>query len=113
MLIVGDLIDREQLMEELYKDINCKKTRFLNCVRFAPAVNRWIPCNERLPEKAGEYLCTLYYAIPPYNLFHPELDHYIRTVSVQRFDGKSFIASVIAWMPNPEPYGTNGDVNNV
>jgi hypothetical protein len=46
----------------------------------------------------------LYYAIPPYNLFHPEKDTYIREVSVKFYDGKSFIASVIAWMPLPDAY---------
>lgn len=64
----------------------------------------WIPCSERLPEAEGEYLCSLYYAIPPYNLFHPENDIYIHTISIQKFDGTSFKSSVIAWMPLPEPY---------
>ena len=70
----------------------------------APAVNRWIPCSERLPEKKGRYLCSMYYAIPPYHLLHPENDTYIRDVSIQEFDGKSFIASVVAWMPMPDAY---------
>lgn len=73
-------------------------------IRDAPAVNRWIPVEDALPEKAGNYLCTLYYAIPPYNLFHPEKDTYIRETSVKFFDGKSFISSVIAWMPMPDAY---------
>lgn len=69
-----------------------------------PRVGEWIPCSERLPEAEGEYLCSLYYAIPPYNLFHPENDIYIHTISIQKFDGTSFKSSVIAWMPLPEPY---------
>ena len=69
-----------------------------------PRVGEWIPCGERLPEAEGEYLCSLYYAIPPYNLFHPENDIYIHTISIQKFDGTSFKSSVIAWMPLPEPY---------
>lgn len=65
---------------------------------------QWIPCSERLPEAEGEYLCSLYYAIPPYNLFHPENDIYIHTISIQRFDGTSFTRSVTAWMPLPPAY---------
>ena len=64
----------------------------------------WIPVEDALPEKAGNYLCTLYYAIPPYHLLHPENDTYIREVSIQYFDGKSFIASVVAWQPMPDAY---------
>lgn len=70
----------------------------------ATVVNNWISVEDALPEKEGNYLCTLYYAIPPYNLFHPEKDTYIREVSVKFFDGKSFIASVVAWMPMPDAY---------
>ena len=69
-----------------------------------PTVSLWIPVSERLPESKGRYLCSLYYAIPPYHLLHPENDTYIREVSVQYFDGKSFIASVVAWMPMPDAY---------
>ena len=71
----------------------------------------WIPCEERLPEKSGDYLCTTYHAIPPYNLFHPENDIYVYDMAVKEFDGKSFGRSVIAWMPLPEPYTKRGDSN--
>ena len=66
--------------------------------------NRWIPVTERLPEKIGKYLCSLYYAVPPYHMFHPEKDTYIHEVSVETFDGKAFINAVKAWMPLPEPW---------
>lgn len=69
----------------------------------------WIPCSERLPETNGDYLCTLYYAIPPYDLFHPENNKYIHDISVKKFNGESFGRSVIAWMPLPAPYKESED----
>ena len=70
---------------------------------------RWIPCSERLPDKKGKYLCTVHYAVPPYHMFHPELDMYVDEISIQEFKGAengnvAFIDSVVAWMPLPEPY---------
>lgn len=116
---MDDLIYRNVLIDELknikfpcmlpsgaeYLDgIQTAVKRISGVINDVPAVNRWIPVEDALPEKEGNYLCTLYYAIPPYNLFHPEKDTYIREVSIQYFDGKSFITSVIAWMPMPDAY---------
>ena len=67
----------------------------------------WIPVSERLPEERGEYLCTLHYAVPPYHMFHPENNVYVDAISVQGFDGHTFISAVIAWKPLPEPYKEN------
>ena len=55
--------------------------------------NGWIPCSERLPEKEGKYLVTLY----KWNI-----------VSFADFKNLKynphFNAPVIAWQPLPEPY---------
>ena len=112
-----DWIEREDALNEIEKLKDNLGTQWLQdicmrngliyaqrCVKSLPTANRWIPVEDALPEKAGNYLCTLYYAIPPYHLLHPENDAYIREVSIQYFDGKSFIASVIAWMPMPDAY---------
>ena len=108
-----DLIDRDALMKTICGnecgsvcDEECENAmcNFYDYIMNAPVVNNWISVEDALPEKEGNYLCTLYYAIPPYNLFHPEKDTYIREVSVKFFDGKSFIASVVAWMPMPDAY---------
>ena len=116
---MDDLIYRNVLIDELKKikfpcmlpsgaeyldGVQTAVTRISGVINDAPAVNRWIPVSERLPEREGRYLCSLYYAVPPYHLLHPENDTYIRDVSVQYFDGKSFIASVVAWMPMPDAY---------
>lgn len=107
VLRMGDWIDREILLRELYSDVNCKNTRFLNCVRLAPAVNRWIPCDKRMPEKNTEVLVTLY---------KPELGGYFRKIG--RFLGdiwlinnlySSSMENVVAWMPLPDAY--NPEVN--
>lgn len=116
---MDDLIYRNVLIDELKKikfpcmlpsgaeyldGIQTAVTRISGVINDAPTVNRWTPVSERLPEKQGRYLCSLYYAIPPYHLLHPENDTYIREVSIQYFDGKSFISSVVAWMPMPNAY---------
>lgn len=114
---MADLIDRDALLlkQKAHADLFADSTVHDDIVRRdeataalaeiinAPAVNSWIPCSERLPEKAGRYLCYLYYAVPPYHLLHPERDTYVHDVSIQDFDGKSFISAVVAWMPLPEP----------
>ena len=71
--------------------------------------DRWIPVSERLPEREGEYLCTLHYATPPYHIFCPEKDDYVDKVDVQHFDGTAFTSTVVAWYPKPlpEPYKEN------
>lgn len=61
---MSDLIDREALMKKICGnecgsvcDEECEKTcNFYDYIMDAPAVNRWIPCSERLPEQTGYYL---------------------------------------------------------
>ena len=110
--IADDCVSREQAVKTVldwYFDLlEGNKTKdivnLLDALPPAIPTQRWIPVSERLPEKQGDYLCSLYYAVPPYNVFHPEKDIYIHDVSVKKFDGKSFISSVKAWQPLPKPY---------
>ena len=92
---MADLIDRERLLKELYSDIYCQNTRFLNCVRLAPAVNRWVPCSERLPEIF-------------YNVIVAGSDG----IGIARYNGALFvddsgatypISAITHWIPLPEP----------
>ena len=116
-----ELIDKREIIRliqdrfcsECYTKGDCDGCEYKYCIEAVedtPTIEaepvrkgRWIPCGERLPEQAGRYLCYLYYAVPPYHLLHPERDTYVHDVSIQDFDGKSFISAVVAWMPLPEP----------
>lgn len=65
--------------------------------------SRWIPCSEKLPEEAGEYLVT----------YHPcywdDVEWEKRNVGLDTFRGKTQWAKrkyqrVIAWMRLPDRY---------
>lgn len=61
--------------------------------------NGWIPCNERLPEKSGEYLTYVDYADETF-------------IAIDEIDCDGIIKEwnctpnyhVIAWQPLPKPY---------
>lgn len=61
---MADLIERNALEAKIRE--NSMRIRFfdpsvnviLHLIRYAPAVNRWIPCSERLPEHTGYYLVS-------------------------------------------------------
>ena len=61
--------------------------------------NKWIPVSERLPEKEGKYLTTIFNGI-----------QYIMTCDYHPYsrcwfpDDECASDNVIAWMPLPEPY---------
>lgn len=58
----------------------------------------WIPCSERLPEKNGEYLITGRQGAVNKRRYH---------------DGHWYGNwSVLAWMPLPQPYKAESEVNN-
>ena len=69
----------------------------------AEAVQRWIPCSERLPNESGDYLCT----IP---LDADETYTEVLTFYKGRFYedddewGATYHDDVLAWMPLPKPY---------
>lgn len=63
-----------------------------------PSANKWIPCSERLPEKAGHYLCSFKKANRIDNIY----------VDLAYWTGGrwyGYLANEInAWMPLPEPW---------
>ena len=92
-----DLIEREKVLW-ITAETGALETQ--SRVRELPSVNQWIPCDERLPESGGSYICTA-------------LDGNERRVTVanyqnkfQRFElsGRRAYWRVVAWMPMPEAY---------
>lgn len=65
---------------------------------------RWIPVNERLPEKGGEYLVSVRW----YREDDIDINVYDYDARCKEWnDGESCGQRVIAWMPLPEPYKPN------
>lgn len=64
----------------------------------------WIPCGERLPEKAGEYLVTGAWKGEPAKIWICEC-FVIGGISGWANNARNPI--VAAWMPLPEPYKNN------
>lgn len=90
---MAELIEREPLLANMFP---CTAKRQ---VEEAPAVNRWIPCSERLPE-AG--MPVLIYACK-----HRVTAYYDNCKNLFRLtenDNLYYIAEYVThWMPLPEP----------
>lgn len=56
----------------------------------------WIPCNERLPDKSGEYLITI--------KWEDRLGIYFSWFYLRDICWSYRNANVVAWMELPEPY---------
>lgn len=76
------------------------------------SANKWIPCSERLPEKAGKYLVTIiesgsvHTSVRRFNPKpkHPEQNEPIFTKHLPCYSGwERATKGVIAWMPLPAP----------
>lgn len=104
-----DLIDRDALEAKIRE--NSMRIRFfdpsvnviLHLIRYAPAVNRWIPCSERLPEKTGYYLvCD---SIAKFDNIRGRQD--VSKYVIGRHGGHWYGAisreHITHWMPLPEP----------
>lgn len=97
---MADLIERDALEAKIRE--NSMRIRFfdpsvnviLHLIRYAPAVNRWIPCSERLPE--------VYEKVLTYNdegIIHDNFRLNLRDGSV----GWSQGWGITYWQPRPEP----------
>lgn len=109
------LIDADELLKNEFKN-DISFNAFQNLVKrqkTIDAVHKWIPCSERLPESYGKYIVTsgnsvsavvhmLCYGETMYENDNPCWFFYDSEYGYVTVD------DVIAWMPLPEPYKTDG-----
>lgn len=108
-----------EMTEEFEKDHqwklsrNCFINKVINFIDEQPKVSEWIPCSERLPEKAGKYLVTIieggsvHTSVRRFNPKpkHPEQNEPIFTKHFPYYSGwERATKGVVAWKPLPEPY---------
>jgi hypothetical protein len=113
---MADLIDRDAVLSKLKNHADLFKggtvhddivrrdeaTAAIAEIINAPAVNRWIPCSERLPEIDKDVL--VYYTLwkdNPIHIAHLQYDCMLFESSDGEFNFKA--SAVTHWMPLPEP----------
>jgi hypothetical protein len=102
--------------ENTFSADDCAKEQYYNncfhcwATAKAKAIQKsWIPCNEKLPEKSGNYWCTF----GGTNL--AGIDYYTSESDAEKFfdEPEEFTGwqsqNVKAWMPLPEPYKAEGE----
>ena len=111
---MADLIEREPLLETLKPDENATgkipslyetmKQFAREKIKKAPAVNRWIPCSERMPEE-NEYV--LAFVKRKHSISRVVLSVLIEgewKIGVNECSsGFNVVGVVTHWMPLPEP----------
>ena len=107
---MDDLISRQAAIDELNKGawgVEWDKTLAKAMIESLPSAQpeqRWIPCEERLPEPN---LAVLGYAPKFDNIFAVYYDSvcgWITWNPVHDEPFPSFQGEIVAWMPLPEPY---------
>lgn len=100
---MADLIEREALMKDMKSDcpesyVCIAETSCIECIiGRQPAVNRWIPCSEKLPH-GGRVLATTKQGYVVDVIFVLKGSQWFR-------NGEYFPTdTVIAWMPMPDAY---------
>lgn len=111
---MADLIERDALEAKIRE--NSMRIRFfdpsvnaiLHLIRYAPAVNRWIPVEDALPEikKDHESDCVLCYCDTGAYAFSTLQENFFGQIGFaceKEDDYYHSIGKVIAWMYLPEP----------
>lgn len=127
---MADLIDRVYLIgkfedtgqpavSEMGKGFDLGIAAALRVVKSAPAVNRWIPCSERLPEEDGEYIVTVLdkngrgvfdaWYWKKKNPLSPQSEGWHLLNEFAPFDD-IMRDKIIAWMPRPDAYDPESEV---
>lgn len=68
--------------------------------------DRWIPATDRLPDEAGNYICTVKFIDNSIGVYPVWWHNGIRTDISWELDG--YEVNVIAWKQLPEPYLQEG-----
>ncbi len=72
---------------------------------------RWIPCSERLPEEYGNYLVSIRGEEPDIGTINPEDERGWSLCDATGFYwAREKKLDVLAWMPLPEPFKKEGEV---
>lgn len=118
-----DCVSRKLLSDNICEGISCNECSFneidgeSGCLlqkRFdeLPSVTpkaeqKWIPCEERLPEEGGDYLVTTKWEGSYSGDTYIETNMAVYREKLEEWDCKD----VIAWMPLPEPYKAESEDN--
>ena len=116
---MADLIDRDAIMKKIcgnecgsVYDEECENAycNFYGYIMDAPAVNRWIPCSERMPEE------NVYVIAWAKRKHHSRAIMAILINGIWKIgandisDGFHVQGEITHWMPMPEPPEVNGNV---
>lgn len=98
------IIDADKLAEDLTSR-GFYPAVVKRAVEDAPAVDRWIPVTERLPEKVGYYIVWDKYAGVPITLFYHDSHDYdfADKYPIRYFGNAANQNRYTHWMPLPEP----------
>lgn len=102
-------VDKEELLKALQYDRGQYEKGYQDGLN----ADKWIPCEERLPEKYGGYLYTDKYGKVREGLYYPEKDGFPSHWSVCDYDGLMRLEDdeVIAWQQPPQAYKKEGAEN--
>lgn len=90
-----------------YKELEGKEMALKWCIdklKSCPKVNKWIPCSERLPEEDGLYLVT------DVSIYFGAYSTYVLKREKASPSNCVKWATIVAWMPLPEPYKEGNNV---
>ena len=99
---MDDLISRQAAIDALAEWHDAAITNRLNNL---PSAQRWISCEERLPEESGRYLISVLDGVGRRTTVAPYQPRY----KAWTMTGRMAYWKVIAWMPLPAPYIPEGE----
>ena len=100
---MDELIRRSDAIEALYKYNFVTKEVIEREIMDIPSADRWIPCEERLPEHGEDVLITNEYG----DVEIASIEYFLRIPEPWQWEdiyGIQITYTVLAWMPLPEPW---------